>query len=225
MLADKIISASGETRARHYKLERLVSLQLTLPIDASVREDVIWRREVAPKLQSLAPNVLLICQHGFTEMLNNVIDHSGSGLASIFVSMTAAKVEMCISDLGIGIFNKIQQEKSLDDPQEAIFELSKGKLTTDPENHSGEGIFFTSRMFDKFAIMSDHFSLVCSPQIGDWWLDLADCNMEVKEIPSKVQGTSILMEIGCFSDRTMGEVMNKFAGESNDYCSREPMFR
>ena len=31
-----------------------------------------------------------------------------------------------------------------------MLELSKGKLTTDSANHSGEGIFFTSRMFDVF---------------------------------------------------------------------------
>jgi len=32
--------------------------------------------------------------------------------------------------------------------------LSKGKLTTDPDNHTGEGIFFTSRVFDEFEIDS-----------------------------------------------------------------------
>ena len=33
-------------------------------------------------------------------------------------------------------------------------ELAKGKLTTDPQRHTGEGIFFTSRMFDSFDIIS-----------------------------------------------------------------------
>jgi len=32
--------------------------------------------------------------------------------------------------------------------------LAKGKLTTDPKRHSGEGIFFSSRMFDEFDILS-----------------------------------------------------------------------
>lgn len=42
----------------------------------------------------------------------------------------------------------------LDLPSHAILELSKGKFTSDPARHSGEGIFFTSRMCDKFEILS-----------------------------------------------------------------------
>ena len=38
------------------------------------------------------------------------------------------------------------------DKRQALFELSKGKFTTDPSRHSGEGVFFTSRMFDDFEI-------------------------------------------------------------------------
>lgn len=38
---------------------------------------------------------------------------------------------------------------------DAVHELFKGKLTTDIENHSGEGIFFTSRVLDGFAAISD----------------------------------------------------------------------
>lgn len=59
--------------------------------------------------------------------------------------MTAVTTEMYLRDNGIGIFRKIQREKNLLDERHAIFELSKGKLTTDPKRHTGEGIFFTSR--------------------------------------------------------------------------------
>ena len=45
------------------------------------------------------------------------------------------------SDFGIGIFNKIQQGMNLLDERHAVLELTKGKLTTDPARHSGEGIF------------------------------------------------------------------------------------
>ena len=57
-------------------------------------------------------------------------------------------------DNGEGIFKKIQRELNLIDERHSVFELAKGKLTTDPENHTGEGIFFTSRMFDDFTILS-----------------------------------------------------------------------
>ncbi len=217
MVADGIVSATGETRARHYSLVSVTVLDLDLPITPELREDAVWRREVAPRLQGLSQNVLLICQHGFTEMLNNVIDHSGSPIAKLLVLRNAAKVVMTIFDFGVGIFRKIQKDKQLDDSQEAIFELSKGKLTTDPAHHTGEGIFFTSRMFDRFSVMSDHYSLFCTPNDGDWMLDLVDCNMEVKTVPTNVKGTCVMMEISCFSGRTMSDIMNKFAAENDEY--------
>ena len=38
--------------------------------------------------------------------------------------------------------------------QEALQELSKGKLTTLPKGHTGEGIFFTSKVADRFELES-----------------------------------------------------------------------
>jgi hypothetical protein len=58
---------------------------------------------------------------------------------------------------GICIFNKTAEDFNLDDERHAILELSKGKLTSDPSRHNGEGIFFTSRMFDDFAFWEPIF--------------------------------------------------------------------
>jgi hypothetical protein len=59
--------------------------------------------------------------------------------------------EIVIYDEGEGIFKKIQRELGLLDARHSVLEISKGKLTTDPDNHTGEGVFFSSRMFDDFA--------------------------------------------------------------------------
>ena len=64
-----------------------------------------------------------------------------------------------IRDDGEGIFKRIARLMGLGDPREAILELSKGKLTTAPENHTGEGIFFTSRAFDLFLIVSGELAI------------------------------------------------------------------
>ena len=40
------------------------------------------------------------------------------------------------------------------DERHAILELSKDQLTTDPARHTGDGIFFTSRMFDSFDLQT-----------------------------------------------------------------------
>ena len=59
-------------------------------------------------------------------------------------------------DEGEGIFLKIQKALNLYDTRESLLELAKGKFTTDPANHSGEVIFFSSKMFDHFSIHSVH---------------------------------------------------------------------
>ena len=44
---------------------------------------------------------------------------------------------------------------------------TKGKLTTAPEKHSGEGIFFTSRALDFFEIESHHLRFSHAPKADD----------------------------------------------------------
>ncbi len=109
---------------------------------------------MASRLGKLPDNVASIWHYGFTEMFNNVIDHSGARYVSISLKKTAASTTVSIYDNGVGIFKKIQAALDLMDERHAVLELAKGKFTTDPVNHSGEGIFFSSRMYDHFVIAS-----------------------------------------------------------------------
>ena len=72
-------------------------------------------------------------------------------------------------------------------------------------------------MFDRFMILSGNLSFVCSPDVGDWLLDLADWGVEIRETDNDIVGTSVLMHISCFSERTAKQVMDKFAGEDQDF--------
>ena len=78
-------------------------------------------------------------------MVNNAIDHSGSVQVAVGLIRDALNTSVYIADEGEGIFLKIQRALNLYDPRKAILELAKGKLTTDPVNHTGEGIFFRPR--------------------------------------------------------------------------------
>ena len=49
-----------------------------------------------------------------------------------------------------------KEENKQIDIEQAMLELYKGKLTTNPSCHSGEGIFFSSKMLTEFAILSDN---------------------------------------------------------------------
>ena len=53
-----------------------------------LEEHVAWERDFKPYFQ-LSSNVLSIANHGFTEMLNNAIDHSGGESVFVWMNQTA----------------------------------------------------------------------------------------------------------------------------------------
>lgn len=172
LTTEQSIIESGHTRNRVYKLAPQLEWKQTYQIVPNLAEDVIWRNDVCKVLGNLPENVLNIWHYGFTEMFNNAIDHSDGLKIGIQIRKTAASSEMLIYDDGMGIFKKIQTTLNLLDERHALLELSKGKLTTDPKRHSGEGIFFTSRMFDSYDILSG--GVYFSHQFGhpeDWILE------------------------------------------------------
>ena len=146
------LRATGKTKARGYTLTTLVSQFASIAVTPDLEENVTWQEWLLPYLANVEQNVRTICQHGFTEMVNNVVSHSGANTMEVHVKRTAARISMWVVDDGVGIFQRITQDLGLADPRHALLELSKGKLTSDPDHHSGEGIFFTSRMFDDFSI-------------------------------------------------------------------------
>lgn len=192
-----------------YRIKPLKSSHITVQLGPDSQEDKIWKESIAPLLGDLTSTVREICQYGFTEMFNNVIDHSSSSSATIWITVDALVVRMVIQDEGVGIWKKLQEECHLDDPRHALLELTKGKLTTDPTRHTGEGIFFTSRMFDKFILASDKLTF-CRFHEGDEWL------FDVKEDNSG-PGTRVSMVIYVDSERTPKEVFDKFTADLDDF--------
>lgn len=207
LIKDGRISVSGATRDRRYELKPLVDFQQVFPLNADLQEDKVWREHLRPLLEGVPSNVLDICQYGFTEMVNNAIDHSRGTLLKLALKYTPALIELKVMDNGVGIFNKLQKELKLEDPLHAILELSKGKLTTDPRHHTGEGIFFTSRMFDDFQILSGNLFFNYDETAGDWLLE------DQKKL---WEGTWIYLKISPHSTRTTQQVFNQYAS-TEDY--------
>lgn len=202
---EKKIKIKGTTRDRKYTLVPLVSFRQTYKIRDKLAEDKVWRADIAPLFNDVKQNIFNICHYGFTEIFNNAIDHSEGKTIIVLVSIWIDKIIMWITDDGVGIFNKIQNKYDLDDPLHAILELSKGKLTTDPDSHTGEGIFFTSRMFDTFNIFSGRYSLTTKE------IDF------MFESDKDIAGTDVCMEILQNSDRTTTSVFSKFTSGSDNY--------
>jgi len=204
---EKSITESGETRKRVYKLAPLVEWRQVYEISPELEEHVVWDKDIAPTLGTHPENVMDIWHYGFTEMFNNAKDHSGGTLVSVKMTKTAVNTIVQITDNGIGIFKKIQQALNLPDQRYSVLELAKGKLTTDPAHHTGEGVFFTSRMFDNFSIVSDQvFFGHKFGQEEDWIMD------------SSVEGaTAVFMELSNHTARTTKKIFDQFASGDEDY--------
>ena len=202
LVEDGFLSASGSTSARKYTLRKILVERFRLEV-SEIEEDRVWLEATAPLLRDLPENIYSICYFGFTEMLNNVIDHSESDKVLVWVSRTATGITIDIIDAGVGIFEKIRAKFSLHDPRHALLELSKGKLTTDEEKHTGEGIFYTSRMFDKFTIVSGTLCFLRENDEDDWLIETSD--------RKSFQGTWIGLEIKTKTQRTPEEIYVKFA--------------
>src|SRR5947209_20427619 len=129
-------------------------------------------------------------------MINNVIDHSRSDTCTIVVHLNVHRVLLDIVDYGVGIFEHIRESCNLPDPRLALLELSKGKLTTDPDKHSGEGVFFTSRMFDDFSLLSGHLYYGRTMLDGDDWL------IEVETRSALQSGTLVSLDISRTATQT-----------------------
>lgn len=210
LAAESLLAIEGTARNPTYKLQSLVEWEQKYLLDGSLKEDRIWRLDISPRLGELPKNVLDILQHGFTEIFNNAIDHSSGSFVKVFLKKTGANTSIRIRDDGEGIFKKIRREMNLDDERHALLELSKGKLTTDPSKHSGEGIFFSSRAFDRFEIFSGdiHFS---------HQIDQAIDKVEVCTA-SLACGSLVLMTLSNTASRTLKEVFDKFtSGEDEDF--------
>ena len=206
LVDDGTLVCEGQTRNRTYRLAPLVDWQRSYALVPPPEEDRIWSEDVKPLLGDVPGNVMAIWAYGFTEMLNNAIDHAQGTEVVVVVRRTAAATEVAIHDDGVGIFKKIRAAMGLLDERHSVLELAKGKLTTDPARHAGEGIFFTSRMFDDFAILSG--GVFFSHQFdrsNDWLLARRRAR----------SGTSVFMTLGNRTDRTATGVFDAFTSDDD----------
>jgi biotin operon repressor len=205
--AEHALSESGKTRNRSYKLSPLVEWKKNYPFNKALAEDLVWTNDVSPTIGKMPENVTDIWFYGFSEMFNNAIDHSGASNITVHIKKTAATTEMAIYDDGVGIFKKIQTAFNLLDERHAVLELSKGKLTTDPQRHTGEGIFFSSRMFDSFDILSG--GVFFTHSFGD----SKDWILEARQY---AHGTAVWMKLDNHTTRSMKKIFDKYTS-GDDY--------
>ena len=224
--AGEVGKAAGVTRqAAHYHLVRMVregelrrvgagrgskyvpdaDLDRPYPLKG-LEEDRVWDEVVrqVPKIQDAPSNVRSIMRYAFTEMLNNAIDHSGGTEARVKV-WARDPLSFEINDDGVGVFLHIRERLDLPDDLAALQQLSKGRETTAPDRHSGEGIFFTSKAVDVFELDANRLR---------WIVDNSRGDQAIGEAPEHA-GTRVRCDVDPATPRTLEEVFAPFVDEGS----------
>jgi len=163
----------------------------------------------APFLASLSENVKSIFAYAFSEMLNNAIEHSKSKNIEIEVSISGSSLVFTVNDFGIGVFRNVMNKYKLKSELEAIQDLLKGKTTTAPRAHSGEGIFFTSKVADLFILESFEYRMRVDNIIPDVF---------VERTTRSKGGTRVTFVINLSSGKHLNDVFKEFQSSPEEYA-------
>jgi anti-sigma regulatory factor (Ser/Thr protein kinase) len=183
---------------------------------AGLQEDLVWQTVATEILaDKLSQQGRETANYAFTEMLNNAIDHSGaeSVLVRVWISRFEARFE--ISDEGRGALPNLQQQLDLEDLYDALGELSKGRTTTDPSRHTGEGIFFTSKAVDVFTLESAGLR---------WTVDNVRHDQAVGS-SDVTRGTRVRWELDPASTRPIADVFRAYTDEDHQFTRTRTVVR
>ncbi len=137
---------------------------------AGLDESVAWQK-VERRINSVRPldrRESDSLAYAASEVINNSIDHSGGSWVEVSAEFQAGgTTEVQVHDNGVGALRRICEDFSYTSPQDAIVQLEKGKLTTDPANHSGEGLFFSSKAVSRFRLESQGVAWVVDNVVSD----------------------------------------------------------
>ena len=165
---------------------------------------MIWDRlrQSSTILRGLSERAEDILYFAFTEMLNNAIDHSKSGVGYVRIWRDKTTLYFIVRDKGIGLFNSLITKNGYANEVEAIQELLKGKVTTSPKWHSGEGIFWTSKISDRISFSSYGYRLSIDNTIGDY---------AIETLEKKLVGTEVKFEISLDTEKSLQELFRSYS--------------
>jgi hypothetical protein len=92
----------------------------------------------------------------------------------------------------------------------SVQDLLKGKTTTIPKSHSGEGIFFTSKSADLFILDSFGYQL---------FVDMKKEDVSIRNTNIIKRGTRVVFEIETNTDKHLDQVFKKYTNlsDKSDY--------
>jgi anti-sigma regulatory factor (Ser/Thr protein kinase) len=174
-----------------------------------LQEDVIFKRVQQEFLTSLKlpKETLTILEYAFSEMLNNAIEHSSATRIQVAFGRGKSNIYFRVADNGVGIFNNVMGKRRLKNELEAIQDIFKGKQTTMPATHSGQGIFFTSKTADYFTIIS-----------GSTEVDVVNTIPDMFIKPHRLRrGTEIGFSISLHTPTKLAAIFHEFSNEEYEF--------
>ncbi len=219
LIAEKQVIKLGGTRNAFYVSQDYISKHpevVPTVLKKSYKNQLLEEHKVLleiedkfPRIAQLPENIKSIFTFAFSEMFNNAIEHSHSKNISVEVSVREKDLSFIVNDSGVGAFRNIMKKKNLKTEVEAIQDLLKGKTTTIPKSHSGEGIFFTSKAGDVFVLDSFGYRLS---------VNTIKPNIAIHHLSTKKRGTRVVFRINTDSTRHLNDVFKKYtnlAGEGD----------
>jgi anti-sigma regulatory factor (Ser/Thr protein kinase) len=197
----RIFDLTQTRRAYDRRHDRILALELPI---TGLEEHTVWDRlQTEAPIRHATKQALEITRYGFTELLNNAIEHSGGTAVTVRWEPGPKVIRAELGDNGIGAFERIRLDLGLSNHRSALAELSKGKVTTQPNRHSGEGLFFTSRAVDYFDLQANGLRWTVDNRLGDFALGAS----------SYAPGTLAVVEVDPTTTRSLEEL---FKGYTND---------
>jgi anti-sigma regulatory factor (Ser/Thr protein kinase) len=203
LVAAQWLTSLGTPRRPRYQPGPLRQVVMRYPL-AGLQEDVPWRRDFAPCFE-LPAEVRRLAQHAFTELVNNAIDHSGGSQVTVSMRQTPLQVQLLVSDDGVGLFDRVAQSHGINEPQLAMLELSKGRLTSAPGRHLGQGLFTAARVADVLDLHANRSAFQCRAWESHGWR-----HGQAGAVATRT-GTAIYVAITVDTQRTLQGVLRELS--------------
>ncbi len=220
LVQDGLVIRLGKTRNAFYVRKKFIDAHPELVphrFNLRLRNTGLEEHAVLEKIETEFISLRTLSEHArniftfaFSEMLNNAIEHSEGKSITIELRSEEGVLIFVIRDNGIGVFRNVMRKKKLNSELEAIQDILKGKTTTIPHSHSGQGIFFTSRAADTFMLRSFNQILIVDTENND-------VRIERSTVPKRGTEVTFLLKMG--TERHLSHVFREYTNltKESDY--------
>lgn len=184
---------------------------------AGLEEDKVWRSLrtwLDDRLDPLPDSARTILAYAVTETVNNAIDHSRGSEVTISCELDDRNIRVTVQDDGVGVFETIREGFALPSVLDSLVELTKGKRTTAPSRHAGEGLFFTSKAVDLFDLSANGLRFIVDNRIDD-----------IATGSSHATGTVVRLALDADTARRLADVFAAYTDEDLAFVRTTPVVR